>query len=155
MVGTSAFPFKGKDQNNEDIALADFKGQKVVLYFYPKDDTPGCTREAIAFTALKAEFESENTVVIGVSKDSVASHEKFCNKHDLDLRLISDESGEIVEGYGVWQEKKNYGKTYMGIVRSTFIIDEAGQIQKHWKSVKVDGHAEKVLDAVKKLAVSA
>ena len=147
----AAEPFKGKNQNNQDISLDDFKGKRVILYFYPKDDTPGCTREAIAFSEFKTEFESLNTHIIGVSKDSVSSHQKFCEKHNLTIDLISDPDLEILNQYGVWQEKKNYGKTYMGIVRSTFLINENAQIVKEWRNVRVNGHVEAVLNSVKEL----
>lgn len=141
--------FEVSNQNNQIISLNDFKGKFLVLYFYPKDNTPGCTRESVAFSSLKSEFESNNTVILGVSKDSVKSHHNFCQKQNLEIDLLSDESTEMIQAYGVWQEKKNYGKTYMGIVRSTYIIDPAGKVLKVWKNVKVDGHAEAVLEVLK------
>ncbi len=147
-TGQTAASFTLNDQNGMPVSLSQFKGKKVVLYFYPKDDTPGCTVEAIDFTAKAAEFQQKNTVVLGISKDSVASHQKFCEKHRLGISLLSDPDGTVLEAYGVWQEKKNYGKTYMGIVRSTFLIDETGIIQKGWKNVKVEGHAQAVLNAL-------
>ncbi len=130
------------------VRLIDLKGQSVVLYFYPKDDTSGCTSEAQAFTALAPEFAKANAVVIGVSKDSVKSHEKFKAKYDLDLMLASDESGAMLESYGVWVEKSMYGRKYMGIERATFLIDDSGVIRDVWRKVKVTGHTEAVLKAV-------
>ena len=129
--------------------LGDFKGQKVVLYFYPKDDTSGCTSEAQAFTANAPDFKKGNTVVIGVSKDSVKSHDKFKAKYELDLILASDEAGAMLEAYGVWVEKSMYGRKYMGIERATFLIDGSGIVSQVWRKVKVPGHAEAVLKAVK------
>lgn len=127
------------------IKLSELKGKNVVVYFYPKDMTPGCTTEAIDFTGLQSEFDAANTVVIGVSKDSVERHDKFKAKHDLSIVLASDEDGAMLEKYGVWQEKKLYGKVFMGIVRSTFLIDADGRIVKIWPKVKVKGHADAVL----------
>jgi peroxiredoxin Q/BCP len=118
-----------------------------VLYFYPKDDTPGCTTEAIDFTAMKAKFKAAGAEVIGVSPDSVASHEKFCKKHELEIILLADESKEMLEAYDVWKEKSMYGKTYMGVERTTVLIDGAGKIARIWPKVKVAGHAEEVLKA--------
>ncbi|MFQ5535016.1 MAG: thioredoxin-dependent thiol peroxidase [Sphingomonadales bacterium] len=129
------------------VSLSQFKGRKVVLYFYPKDDTPGCTREAIAFTGQAAAFEATDTVVVGVSRDSVARHDKFKAKHELRVMLASDESGDVVERFGVWVRKKLYGRTYMGIERATFLIDRDGVITRIWRKVKVKGHAEEVLAA--------
>ena len=125
--------------------------RKVVLYFYPKDDTPGCTKEAIAFSEDIAKFKRAGAVVIGVSKDSVAKHQKFKEKHDLSVILAADEKGEVVEKYGVWVEKNMYGRKYMGIERATFLIDAKGVIREIWRKVKVNGHAEEVLAAVKAL----
>ena len=141
--------FKVPNQDGKVCELSDYKGKKVVLYFYPKDNTPGCTREGIEFTEKKAVFEALNTVILGVSKDSVKSHQNFCQKHNLGIELLSDESGEMLEAYGVWQEKKNYGKTYMGIVRTTVLIDETGKILEQWDKVRVAGHVDTVLEAVK------
>lgn len=147
-VGTKAPDFTVNDQDGNSVSLSDFKGKSVVLYFYPKDDTPGCTREGIGFSEKLSEFEKRNAVVLGVSKDSVSSHKKFCNKYNLNITLLSDEDMDILEPYGAWGEKKNYGKTYMGIIRSTFIINPAGDISKVWKAVKVNGHVDKVLEAL-------
>ena len=118
---------------------------QTLLYFYPKDDTPGCTLEAQDFTRLVPDFAKLGIQIIGVSKDSDASHEKFCNKHSLGITLISDESGELHEQFGVIGEKKNYGKVYVGVIRSTFLLDQSGNIVKEWRNVKATGHAEKVL----------
>ena len=148
-VGGKAPAFSMPKTGGGKIALKDLKGQNVVLYFYPKDMTPGCTTEAIDFTAQAKAFDKANTVVIGVSKDSLERHEKFQNKHDLKVILASDETTDICEKYGVWQEKSMYGKKFMGIVRSTFLIDGNGVVQKIWPKVKVKGHVEEVLDAAK------
>ena len=126
------------------------RGKKVVLYFYPKDDTPGCTTEACRFRDALPDFSKSGAEVIGVSKDSVARHDKFKAKHELPFALISDEDGTVCEAYGVWQEKKNYGKTYMGIVRSTFLIDEKGKVAAAWRNLRVKGHVEKVLEEAQK-----
>lgn len=147
--GSKAPAFSLPGNGNSKIALKDFAGQKVVLYFYPKDDTPGCTKEAIGFTEAKADFEAGNAVIIGISKDTPAKHDKFIDKHNLEILLASDEDGKICEKYGVWVEKKNYGRTYMGIERSTFLIDEKGKIEKIWRKVRVAGHVDAVLEAVK------
>lgn len=133
------------------VSLAELAGKPVVLYFYPRDDTSGCTKEAIAFTGLKAEFEALGAVVLGVSKDTVAKHDKFRAKHELDVTLISDAESDLCERYGVWVEKNMYGRKSMGILRSTFLIDAGGKIAKVWRKVKVDGHAEAVLDALRAL----
>ncbi len=133
------------------IALKDFKGEKVVLFFYPKDLTPGCTKEAIAFTDHLAKFKRAGAAVIGVSRDSTDRHAKFREKHGLKVLLGSDEDGKVVEKYGVWVEKTLYGRKFMGIERSTFLIDEKGVIREIWRKVKVPGHAEAVLEAVKAL----
>ncbi|MEM8592381.1 MAG: peroxiredoxin, partial [Pseudomonadota bacterium] len=123
----------------------------VVLYFYPKDDTSGCTKEAIAFTEALAEFDAAGATIIGVSKDPVAKHDKFVAKHDLKVALVSDADSDICEQYGVWVEKSMYGKKYMGIERATYLIDGAGKIAQVWRKVKVPGHSDAVLEAVKAL----
>jgi len=133
------------------ISLSDYKGRYLVLYFYPRDDTPGCTKEAIAFTEHKAAFDALGADILGASKDTPAKHDKFIAKHALGIDLVSDESGEMLEAYGVWQEKKNYGKTYMGIVRSTFLIDPTGKIVHIWPKVRVKDHVEAVLNTLKSL----
>ena len=150
-TGETAPDFTLPRDGGGDITLSDLRPKSVVLYFYPKDDTPGCTKESIAFTSLAAEFEAAGAVIIGVSKDSVAKHDKFIAKHDLGVILVSDENSDVCERYGVWKEKSMYGKTYMGIERSTFLIDGSGQIAQAWPKVKVPGHAEAVLEAVKAL----
>lgn len=133
------------------VTLSALRPKKVVLYFYPKDDTPGCTIEAIDFTRLAADFAAAATVVIGLSRDSVASHDKFCRKHGLGIILASDEAGDVTERYGVWVEKMMYGKTHMGIERSTVLIDGAGKVAEIWNKVKVEGHADAVLAAARAL----
>lgn len=135
-----------------EVSLSSLSGKNVVLYFYPKDDTPGCTKEAIDFTAQKGGFDKANTVIVGVSKDTVAKHEKFAAKHNLDVILGADEDGKTVEDYGVWVEKRNYGRTYMGIERSTFLIDAKGVIRKIWRKVRVKDHVEKVLAEAQSLS---
>ena len=137
--------------NGEKTSPADFKGQKLVIYFYPKDDTSGCTREAQDFTAHAGEFEKEGTWVIGVSKDSPASHAKFTGKYDLKVRLASDADGAACEAFGTWVEKSMYGRRYMGIDRATFLIDRDGTVVRIWRKVKVPGHAEEVLAAARDL----
>lgn len=137
--------------NGKQFSLSDFAGKNIVLYFYPKDDTPGCTTEGKDFSAQKAAFDAANTVILGVSKDSVAKHDKFCAKHDFTIELLSDEEGELCEHYGVWVEKNMYGRQYMGIERATFLIDSEGTIRKVWRKVKVKGHVEEVLEAAKAL----
>jgi peroxiredoxin Q/BCP len=133
----------------EIVNMGDLKGKNVVLYFYPRDDTPGCTKEAIGFTESLAEFGGLNTVILGVSKDPVKKHEKFIAKHDLKIALLSDEDGDVCERYGVWVEKNMYGKTYMGIQRATFLIGADGVIKQAWHKVKVPGHVDAVLEAIR------
>ena len=149
--GDIAPDFCLKDQDEEMICLKDFKGRNVVLYFYPKDNTPGCSLEAMTFTRYKDEFEKYNTTILGVSKDSCASHKKFIENKDLNITLISDSEKEIQEKYGVWRLKKFMGKEFMGTIRSTFLIDSNGMIRKVWDNVKVKGHVEEVLVEVKSL----
>lgn len=145
--GNKAPDFTLQNDNDETVSLKDFKGKNVVLYFYPKDNTPGCTNEASGFRDEIKSFEEKECVILGVSKDSVASHKKFKDKLELPFSLLSDEEGEICESYGVWQEKTMCGKTKMGIVRTTFIIDTKGKIKKIFPNVKVKGHIQEVLDA--------
>lgn len=149
-VGAAAPDF---DLQTDDgrVSLAGLKGRKVVLYFYPKDDTSGCTRQAIDFTGLADAFAAADTLVVGVSKDSVASHAKFRTKHGLGVTLGSDPEGSVVERYGSWVEKSLYGRKYMGIDRSTFLIDREGRLARMWRKVKVPGHAEAVLRAAQAL----
>lgn len=137
--------------DGSQVSLSELKGRKVVLFFYPRDNTPGCTKEAIGFSASRADFEAAGAVVFGVSKDSLASHDRFVSKQDLSIPLISDEHGDMCERYGVWKEKKMYGKTFMGIERSTFVIDAEGRIAAQWRKVKVDGHVDEVLEKVQSL----
>jgi len=144
--------FKSLNQLNEMVNLSDYSGKKnVVLYFYPKDDTPGCTIEANEFTALKSEFNNEDTVIIGVSKDGCESHQSFIDKFNLKVDLLADTSGELCDSYGVWQEKEKNGVKKMGIVRSTFIIDKQGNLKDAEYGVAAEGHAKKVLEKVKSL----
>jgi len=132
----------------EPISLEDYRGKKVVLYFYPKDSTPGCTTEACDFRDATQAFEENNTVILGVSADSQKRHQNFISKYELPFQLLSDVDHEVCEQYGVWQLKKNYGKEYFGIVRSTFLIDESGEIVKEWRSVKVKDHVAEALQYV-------
>lgn len=134
--------------NGTVISLAELKGHKIVLYFYPKDDTSGCTVEAKDFSGLSGEFEKSGAIVIGASPDSPKSHAKFKSKHDLSVRLVSDEAKTMLQAYGVWVEKSMYGRKYMGVERSTFLIDADGKIARIWRKVSVPGHAEEVLKAV-------
>ena len=150
-VGDKAPDFCLPNQDNEEICLRDFQGSWVVLYFYPKDNTPGCTTEALDFTALKDEFEKEGAIILGVSPDSVKKHQNFIAKKNLGITLLSDEDKEVLKEYGVWQLKKNFGKEYMGVVRSTFLIDPDGKIAYIWPKVKVKGHAKEVLEKLKEL----
>ena len=144
--------FSSPNQDNKLINLADYKGKKnVVLYFYPKDDTPGCTIEANQFTELASEFAAHDTVVIGVSKDSCESHQAFIKKFGLNLELLADTSGEVCDSYGVWQEKEKDGVKKMGIVRSTFIINKNGVLEEAMYGVTADGHAQQMLDKIKTL----
>jgi peroxiredoxin Q/BCP len=146
--GTKAPDFTLSDKDGNTVSLSDFHGKKVVLYFYPKDNTPGCTRQACAFAASYDAFKQLDAVVIGISRDSVASHLKFAEKHSLPFILLSDPNLEAITAYGVWQEKKLYGKTSMGVVRSTYIIDEEGMIEKVMPKVKPDTNATEVLKAL-------
>jgi peroxiredoxin Q/BCP len=134
------------------VRLADLKGQPVVLYFYPKDDTPGCTREACAFRDAESRLKEHGAVVIGVSGDSIESHAKFRDKYGLNFPLLADEGHRLAEKYGAWREKNMYGKKSMGVVRSTFLIDASGKVAKVWKQVKVDGHDQQVLNALAELS---
>ena len=144
--GIQAPAFTLADKDRKMVSLSDFLGKKVVLYFYPKDNTPGCTRQACAFAVAYSEFEKKNAVVIGISKDSVSSHEKFAGKYNLPFILLSDPKLQAIQAYGVWQEKKLYRKTSMGVVRTTFIIDEQGKIMKVMPKVKPDTNAAEVLE---------
>ena len=151
VVGSQAPDFTAITDGSGKISLQSMRGKKVILYFYPKDDTPGCTTEACGFRDALPDFSRAGAEVIGVSKDSVARHDKFKAKYELPYTLIADEDSALCEAYGVWQEKKNYGKAYMGIVRSTFLIDENGKITAVWRNLRVKGHVEKVLQEAQKL----
>jgi peroxiredoxin Q/BCP len=147
-VGDKAPAFSLLSDNNEKISLKDLKGKTVVLYFYPKDMTPGCTTESCDFQSNLTKFNKKNVVILGVSKDSVKSHQKFKEKEGLKFPLLSDEDGKMCEAYGVWKEKSMYGKKYMGIERTTFVISPTGVIEKIYEKVKVDGHVDEVLNAI-------
>jgi len=148
----AAAPLAGLTSDGEKVCTKMHAGKWLVVYFYPKDMTPGCTTESRDFQSLARAFEKEGALVFGVSKDSCESHRKFVTKEGLhDFRLISDESGALCDAFGVWKEKKNYGKTYMGIERSTFLVDPHGQVRARWEKVRVDGHAQAVLDTLRAL----
>lgn len=147
-TGTQAPGFTLPDQNGKMHSLSDYRGQKVVLYFYPRDNTPGCTKQACAFGELYPQFRKKGAVVLGVSKDSVASHKKFEEKYGLPFTLLSDVEKEVIQAYGVWQEKKNYGKVSMGVVRTTYLIDENGVIVKAFSKVKAADNPAQMLDAL-------
>jgi peroxiredoxin Q/BCP len=144
-VGDKAPDFRLAASGGEIVSLKDLKGKKIVLYFYPKDDTSGCTKEACSFQDNRDRIKKKGAIIIGVSADSIASHEKFAQKYGLDFPLLSDEKREVIKKYGVWKEKSMYGKKYMGIERTTFVIDEKGEIQYIVPKVKVDGHVQKIL----------
>ncbi len=148
-IGDTAPDFKSVDENGKPISLKQFRGKKVVLYFYPKDNTTGCTAEACDFSDNFARVKKTGAVVLGVSPDSVKSHAGFKEKYELPFTLVSDESKEIVNEYGVWQQKSMYGRKYMGVVRTTFIIDEKGKIAHIFEKVKVNGHVDEVLGQLK------
>lgn len=150
--GDKAPAFKASTDGDGTIDLAKLKGQNVILYFYPKDDTPGCTKEACAFRDQLPDFTKADAVILGVSRDTVKKHDKFKAKYDLPFTLVSDEDGGITEAYGTWVEKSMYGRTYMGIERATFLIDKKGVVREVWRKVKVKGHSDAVLEAVKGLA---
>ena len=150
-TGEKAPDFSLPRDGGGTVKLADFKGRKLVLFFYPKADTPGCTKEAIAFSGLKRKFAAADTDIVGVSADPVKAQDKFRDKHDLTIALASDETHKMLLAYGVWAEKSMYGRTFMGVLRATFLIDRAGRIAQVWGNVKVDGHADAVLAAAKGL----
>lgn len=150
-VGDQAPDFELDGDGGSKISLSAFRGSPMVVYFYPKDDTPGCTKEAIAFSGLEPEFASLKTTIIGISPDTAAKHDKFKAKHDLTVRLAADPDTATCLAYGVWVEKSMYGRKYMGVQRSTFLVDANGVIAEIWPKVKVAGHAEAVLEAVKSL----
>ena len=146
-VGAKAPPFTLPRDGGATVSLGDFKGRKLVLYFYPKADTPGCTRESIDFSRLQAEFRKAGTDILGVSADPVKAQDAFKKKHDLTIGLVSDETHRMLEAYGVWGEKSMYGRSFLGITRTTFLIGPDGRIARIWPKVKVNGHAEEVLAA--------
>lgn len=146
-IGSPAPDFRLPRDGGGEVSLADFRGRKLALYFYPKADTPGCTREAQAFSALKAQFAAAGTDVLGVSADPVKKQDAFKRKYDLGIPLASDETHKMLESYGVWEQKSMYGKSYMGVTRATFLIGPDGRVAQVWPKVKVDGHAEEVLAA--------
>lgn len=150
--GQTAPGFELPDSDGNTVSLSQFKGQTVVVYFYPKDDTAGCTTEALDFTAMSSEFAAANTVVLGISPDCAASHCKFRDKHGLSVRLLADEEKEAANAYGVWVQKSMYGRKYMGVERSTFLIGGDGRIAQVWRNVKVKNHAAEVLAAAQELA---
>jgi len=143
--GEKAPDFTLQADDSKKVSLNDYRGKKVVLYFYPKDGTPGCTREAVEFRDLIKEFEKQNTVILGVSKDGVKSHQKFKQKHALPFTLLSDPEGKVLDLYGVWKKKSLYGRTFMGTERTTFIIDEDGMVEKVYRKVRAKGHAQTCL----------
>jgi peroxiredoxin Q/BCP len=153
-VGKKAPAFTLQDQTGARVKLSDLAGQWVVLYFYPKDDTPGCTVEACEFTSGLPRFEKLDAVVLGCSRDTAESHRKFMAKHGLAIRLLSDPDHAVMEKYGAWGEKTNYGKTTMGVIRSTVLIDPSGKVAYHWPTVKAEGHAEKVRAKLAELAAA-
>lgn len=150
-IGEIAPDFALPAQNGQTVTLSGLRGQKVVLYFYPRDNTTGCTNEAIDFTAAAAEFAAAGATIVGVSRDSVKSHEKFAARHDLGITLCADEDGAVCNAYGVWTEKSMYGRKFMGIERTTFLIDATGQIAQVWHKVRVKGHVAEVLSAARAL----
>ncbi|WP_250228162.1 thioredoxin-dependent thiol peroxidase [Anaeropeptidivorans aminofermentans] len=149
-AGVKAPDFTLEDANGNKVSLSDFKGKRVVLYFYPKDNTPGCTRQACAFKNAYDGFKAEDIAVIGISKDSVKSHMNFAEKYELPFIILSDEELTAIKAYDVWQEKKNYGKTYMGVERTTYIIDKDGIIEKVYKRAKPDSNAAEILEYIEK-----
>ncbi len=150
LAGKAAPAFTLMNDQGKKVSLKDFRGQRVVLYFYPKDDTPGCTTEACAFRDAEANFSKADAVVLGVSKDNVKSHQKFKTKYKLNFPLLADDAG-VCEAYGVWKLKSMYGRTYMGVERSTFLIDEEGKVRAEWRKVSVPGHADEVVKALRSL----
>jgi thioredoxin-dependent peroxiredoxin len=150
-VGAKAPAFKLPRDGGGTVSLADYKGRKLVIYAYPRADTPGCTRESIDFSKLRAEFQKADTEILGVSADPVEAQDKFKKKHKLGLALLSDETHKMLEAYGAWGKKSMYGKTFMGVIRATFLVDAQGRIARIWPKVKVDGHAAEVLAAAKEL----
>ncbi|HEX7008662.1 MAG TPA: thioredoxin-dependent thiol peroxidase [Phycisphaeraceae bacterium] len=151
-VGRAAPAFALKDQSGRSHRLADYRGKWVVLYFYPKDDTPGCTTEACQFRDLEQKIQAQGAAVLGVSPDDESSHRKFADKFSLPFPLLADPGADVCRRYGVWQEKTNYGRTYMGVVRTTYLIDPKGKVAHRWDKVKADGHAQAVLASLQEKA---
>lgn len=145
-IGSSAPDFTLQNKDGKEVSLSDYLGQKVILYFYPKDSTSGCTKEACDFRDRIVYFDEKNAVVLGISKDSVKSHLKFATNNELNFEILSDPNLDVIKAYGVWQLKKNYGKEYMGIVRTTYVLNELGQVEKVYKVTKVNDHVKKVLE---------
>lgn len=154
-IGDQAPEFTLPTDGDGEVSLSDFKGKKLVLYFYPKDNTPGCTKQACGFNEALKSFENLNAAIVGISKDSVKKHDNFKNKYNLSFPLASDENGDVCERYGVWKEKSMYGKKFMGIERTTFLIDENGKIAKIWRKVKVKDHIEDVQKTIQDTAKAA
>ncbi|MBL4601305.1 MAG: thioredoxin-dependent thiol peroxidase [Emcibacteraceae bacterium] len=150
-IGQKAPNFNLPDETGNNVSLDDFSNKNIILFFYPKDNTPGCTKESIGFSSIKDQFTALDTVILGASKDSVKKHQNFIKKHNLTVKLIVDEDDTLCDSYGVWVKKKLYGREYMGIERATFLIGKDGMIKQIWRKVKVDGHVEAVLEAVKQL----
>ncbi len=153
--GSKAPAFTLKDQHGKSIKLSDYKGSPVVVYFYPKDDTPGCTKEACAFRDQHADLQQLGAVLLGISPDDPASHSKFASKYELNFPLLADIEHQVAEKFGAWREKNMYGKVSLGIQRSTFLIDATGKVAKVWKRVQVDGHDQQVLTALRELVAQA
>ena len=151
-IGDKAPDFSIPSDGGGTVSLSDYKGRYLVLYFYPKDDTPGCTKEAIGFSENKAAFDKLNADILGISKDTATKHDKFIAKHDLTIALGADENGEVIENYGVWVEKNMYGKKYMGIERATYLIGPNGKVLQIWRKVRVKNHVETVLDTLEQTA---
>lgn len=150
-IGDMVPDIKLPSSSGKDVSLHDFKGKNIILYFYPKDDTPGCTKEACEFRDSHSDFGDLNAVIIGVSKDPLAKHEKFINKYELPFELLADEEFQLLKAFDAWKEKSMYGKSFMGIERSTYLIDEKGKLIKEWRKVKVTDHVKEVLEALREL----
>lgn len=149
-IGNKAPNFKLASSTGETLSLDSFKGKNILIYFYPKDLTPGCTKQALGFTEFADEFDKKNTVVLGISPDNLASHEKFIKKHNLNVILLADENKQAIESFGVWKEKKMYGRTFMGVERSTFLVDRTGTVKAIWRKVKIAKHIQEVLEELDK-----
>lgn len=150
-IGETVPDIKLHSSSGNEVSLRDFKGKNIVLYFYPKDDTPGCTQEACEFRDMHTDFSDLNAVIVGVSKDPLAKHEKFINKYELPFELLADEEFELMKAFKVWKEQSMYGKSFLGIERSTFLIDSEGKLVKEWRKVKVTDHVKEVLEALREL----